>query len=681
MFSKMERKMMKKQVKANKILMKHDGIMTVDHSTRNLYIGNGGLGNQVKREELHRMFHKFGAIQAIVMLPGKPYSFVSFCDVETAEKAHIHTNGRLLKCPEEISICGVKFYTAFVENVPQPCRMNQRSPPGLILKPNFVDEAYEERLLDCIKWDETLIDEASGAKVERSMKHRRVKHFGYEFIYGKNNIDKDHPLPDGIPSECDELIDRLLALGCIKNRPNQLTINQYTPGQGIPPHIDTHSAFEDGIVSLSLGAQVVMDFRHPNGYHVPVVLPRRSVLIMSGESRYLWSHGITPRKSDIIPSKESDAAGEIEKDLTLIRREMRTSFTFRVIRQEPCTCKFPKFCDSQANLCRKNVPSSDEEAVELEKTHVHQVYNDIASHFSDTRHSPWPKVTEFLQGLPDGALVTDVGCGNGKYLSVNKRICMVGNDHSINLAQICRERNFHVFVCDCLSVPLRPVFDACICIAVIHHLSTQERRLAAIQEIVNILCKGGKALIYVWALEQELNNEKSNYLKVAKDATNDKAEGRADGLNCDDNQNIAFTQQTDTDNSDTSQKTVVDTSHLASTSTQTDSPTDCNASTSTQTESSDSLPIHVNRTPFEKQDVLVPWHMKAKQKNRLSLGSAASNETSEDRDCNPVFHRFYHVFRQGELETLCETIPGVEVIHSYYDKGNWCVIIQKNLVI
>lgn len=26
--------------------------------------------------------------------------------------------------------------------------------------------------------------------------------------------------------------------------------------EGIPPHVDTHSAFEDGIVSLGLGSQV-----------------------------------------------------------------------------------------------------------------------------------------------------------------------------------------------------------------------------------------------------------------------------------------------------------------------------------------------------------------------------------------------------------------------------------------
>ena len=40
-----------------------------------------------------------------------------------------------------------------------------------------------------------------------------------------------------------------------------------------------------------LCCQVVMDFRHPDGRHVPVYLPARSLLVMSGESRYVWSHG------------------------------------------------------------------------------------------------------------------------------------------------------------------------------------------------------------------------------------------------------------------------------------------------------------------------------------------------------------------------------------------------------
>ena len=39
---------------------------------------------------------------------------------------------------------------------------------------------------------------------------------------------------------------------------NVLTRNAFTLFKGIPPHVDTHSAFEDGIASVSLGSQVIM---------------------------------------------------------------------------------------------------------------------------------------------------------------------------------------------------------------------------------------------------------------------------------------------------------------------------------------------------------------------------------------------------------------------------------------
>lgn len=45
-------------------------------------------------------------------------------------------------------------------------------------------------------------------------------------------------------------------------------------------------------------------------------------------------------------------------------------------------------------------------------------------------------------------------------------------------------------------------FDAVISIAVIHHFSTEKRRLMAIAEMARILRPGGKIMIYVWALEQ-----------------------------------------------------------------------------------------------------------------------------------------------------------------------------------
>lgn len=52
-------------------------------------------------------------------------------------------------------------------------------------------------------------------------------------------------------------------------------------------------------------------------------------------------------------------------------------------------------------------------------------------------------------------------------------------------------------------------FDFAISIAVIHHLSTPERRVQAIREILRTLKPrtgsepGGKVLLYVWALEQK----------------------------------------------------------------------------------------------------------------------------------------------------------------------------------
>ncbi len=46
---------------------------------------------------------------------------------------------------------------------------------------------------------------------------------------------------------------------------DQLTVNDYMPGQGIPPHVDTHSPFEEIFVSLSLKSGVSMNFRTPEG--------------------------------------------------------------------------------------------------------------------------------------------------------------------------------------------------------------------------------------------------------------------------------------------------------------------------------------------------------------------------------------------------------------------------------
>lgn len=76
------------------------------------------------------------------------------------------------------------------------------------------------------------------------------------------------------------------------------------------------------------------------------------------------------------------------------------------------------------------------------------MYDDIAKHFSGTRYAQWPRVVEFLQSLPRGSLVADIGCGNGKNMRVEGRsdLVFLGSDRSVGLLDICRQRKLEVFL-------------------------------------------------------------------------------------------------------------------------------------------------------------------------------------------------------------------------------------------
>ena len=98
---------------------------------------------------------------------------------------------------------------------------------------------------------------------------------------------------------------------------------------------------------------------------------------------------------------------------------------------------------------------------------------------------------------------TVVGCGTGRYMNINNNSFKLGSDHCCHLVDIARDHGHEVMVCDNLRLPYRDnSFDSVISIAVIHHLTTPERRLVAVQELARILRPGGKLMIYVWAMEQ-----------------------------------------------------------------------------------------------------------------------------------------------------------------------------------
>ncbi|KAL6426269.1 hypothetical protein ACFW04_009056 [Cataglyphis niger] len=141
-------------------------------------------------------------------------------------------------------------------------------------------------------------------------------------------------------------------------------------------------------------------------------------------------------------------------------------------------------------------------SVALEQAYVHEVYEQCAEKTTQSKH--WPRVYQFLQELEPGALVCDIGCGNGKYLSVNHSIFKIGVDRCKRFTNIAREKENEVLICDNLALPFREEsFDAVLSIAVVHHFATTERRVHALKELARILRIGGRLVISVWAMEQK----------------------------------------------------------------------------------------------------------------------------------------------------------------------------------
>ena len=208
----------------------------------------------------------------------------------------------------------------------------------------------------------------------------------------------------------------------------------------------------------------------------------------------------------------------------------------------------------------------------LEQKFVHDVYDTIAQHFHITRGYLWNKVKLFTQAIPEISLVADIGCGNGKN-SVGSKYFPIVSDVSHQFLKICLEQGLEPSCCNTISIPYRSnLFDFTLCVAVLHHLSSKERRLRALQELVRITKPGGDIFVQVWAFEQPKKSKKK----------------------------------------------------------------------------------------FTQQENYVQWHLQKR--------------FTKDKKKDIVLKRYYYVFKEGELETLCEGC-NVVVKESFYECGNWGVIL------
>ena len=298
----------------------------------------------------------------------------------------------------------------------------------------------------------------------------------------------------------------------------------------------------------------------------------------------------------------------------------------------------------------------------------------------------------FIARQPAGAIGVDVGCGNGKYLALRPDLWLLGWDRSAALVGLAGERVVaaragadDVVVADALDGPFRGArADFALSIAVVHHLSTRERRQNAVAAVLQCLrpaptgaAGGGQALIYVWALEQRTSRrgwdkggeqdllvpwvvtaqQKSNGdgPKQQKQTTMQKKEKKKKQQQQQLGQEPKSKQdaQTSQDNKDTDRPQELE---------QELEP--ANAEDTAQSELSEVKETSLGKDPHDMSQ----------------LAELVGNDSRavEPRDSRETYHRYYHLYKEGELEEDIIAAGGF-VVESGYERDNWWVICGRTL--
>lgn len=108
--------------------------------------------------------------------------------------------------------------------------------------------------------------------------------------------------------------------GAFDREPDQAIVNEYLPEQGIAMHVD-RNCFGPAVATVSLGDAWEMDLRRVGtgrGEGESILLEPGSALVLAGEARNRWLHGIARRNN------ERD--GGVKRP-----RKRRVSVTFRTV--------------------------------------------------------------------------------------------------------------------------------------------------------------------------------------------------------------------------------------------------------------------------------------------------------------------------------------------------------------
>lgn len=201
---------------------------------------------------------------------------------------------------------------------------------GVTLVHDFLSQEHEAMLLDELDRDE--LWDTGPASTRAS---RRTQHFGHDYDYALQGADA-RVAPRPLPPLIAHIAERVHAAVGPDTPPfDQVTLQEYLPAAGIPPHIDTVWAFGDVLASVSLLSGCVMRFRpvfgvvaNPDAY-ADLWMPPRSLLLMTGSARYSHTHSIPARKHDVVDGVAVPRA----RRLSLSLRQMTGQMPPRLVHQ------------------------------------------------------------------------------------------------------------------------------------------------------------------------------------------------------------------------------------------------------------------------------------------------------------------------------------------------------------
>jgi len=445
----------------------------------------------------------------------------------------------------------------------------------------------------------------------------------------------ENTLTEPMPPALADVVRALVRRGVINEAEafDSCCINLFEQGQWLPAHVD-NAKFARPFVSVSLVSEQRVVFTRQDNADKAIWLAVGSALRVDSDAADEWLHEIPPvtaRRVSLTFRRLSEATKLqfAAADAALLEQKVSKGEQKRQAKEQAKEAKRvlkkaakmrdapqpPAASEEEQEAAKRSQRSTPYQtdggaaasaskwappAVEVE--HVRKVYDCVAEQWHGTRYKAWPRVADFVREVcsEPGALVGDIGCGNGK----NAGACFeagsfcVACDISLKLVEIAhretRDMACDAFGADALTLPIRSnSLDAALCIAVLHHISTPERRLRTVSECVRVLRPGGEALFYAWALEQREFESRSGHR-------------------------------------------------------------------------------------FETPDVLVPFHFRTHGEyyDEASL-EAPSHAVVDTAKRALVLQRFCHVYAEGELEAIVAQLDGVRIRKTYYDQGNWAVIVTK----